>query len=153
MKTLLMTCLAMGFVFTAASTAAANTRETFDRILTSAESIRRDAQDVHQMLRDKKADLAAVAQRVTAIESQAQALNDALASVDRTDSSLTPAQVAAVDGARTIAMNLSALLKAKTALLNDAPRAAKERNLLRAKADGVAKRAAMLERHVAPLRG
>ncbi len=153
MKTLLMTCLAMGFVFTAASTAAANTRETFDRIVTSAESLRRDAEDVHRMLRDKKADLTAVAQRVAAINTNAQALNDALAAVDRTDGSLTPAQVAAVDGARTVAMNLVALLKSKTTLLSDTQKAARERSLLRDKADAVAKRAVMVERHVAPLRG
>lgn len=152
MKTLLMTGLAMGFVFTAASTAAANTRDAFDRIVANAENIRRDAQDVHRMLRDKKADLMVVAQRVAAIDSQAQTLNSVLAAVARTDSSLTPAQVAAIDGARTVAMNMAAVLKSKTALLNDGQRAAKERNLLRAKADAVAKRAAMVERQVAPLR-
>ena len=153
MKTWFITSIAMGFALVLTPSAMAADRAAVDLVISRAETIRLDAADLRRVLGDKKSDLAVVTERVAALESKAQALQDAFAALNSGDAALSPDQIASIDRARVATDNLSALLKAQTELLRDTDRAMRERKLLRAKADAIAKRASIVEHQMAPLRG
>lgn len=152
MRHLLVSCFTLGVTLSATSGAFAST-EALDRLATQAQSVRREAEDVRRLLSDRKTDLSVVTQRVTVLESHAQALKDAMAAASSSDTPQTAADQGSWQQARAATDTLLALLANKSQLLADTARAQRERGLLRAKADGIAKRAAMVERHVTRVRG
>lgn len=152
MKHVLLTCLALGLVVTTASTTSAGTRETFDQVMTNAERVYTEARDVHQMLR-RKADMAAVVERTSALEGHVRSLKTSIEQIDEASLTLTPSQQEALARARVATSALMAMLANKTSLLADQQQAARQRGLLRAKADAIAKRADIVRKQMTMARG
>lgn len=150
MRSLLLASLTTGLFLSAALPATANTPAAFDRVIADADNIRREAREVREMLRDRRTSLAAVNDRVHMIDTRAQALKASVAEFDATG--LSAAQVTALDRARSATDTLLALLNNKTTLLADAASAERQRGLLRAKAEGIAKRAEIVGQEMARLR-
>lgn len=152
MRTLTLTLLTAGLLWATPPAAIADTRGSFDQVVADAQKIRTEALDVKRLLKDKAADPTAVAQRVAMLEEHAKSLKAALASLQG-DQTLTPSQRAAVDRAMGATEPMIVLLNNKLSLLADADKAAKQRTLLRGKADGIAKRAQMVERQITAVIG
>lgn len=152
MRYLLVSCVTLGVTLSAASGAVANTA-ALDQLATQAQSVRREAEDVRRLLADRKTDLVVVMQRVAMLESHAQALKDAMAAASPSDTTQALAEQASWQRARAATDTLLIMLANKSQLLADAERARRERGLLRAKAAGIAQRAALVEAHVARVRG
>lgn len=149
MRHLMMTMgLALGMLVSSAS---ANTVATFDQIAAEAQKVRVEAQEVKQLLKAKKPDFALVQQRLDALETHAQALRQSMSAVDAA-AAMTPAQTAALERARAATDTLLVMLDNKATMLADAEAATRQRGLLRAKADGIAKRAGIVEKQMAQLR-
>lgn len=152
MRTLTITLLTAGLLWATAPAAVAETRGSFDQVVADAQTIRTEALDVKRLLKDKSADPTAVAQRVATLEAHAKSLKTALAYLQG-DQTLTPSQRAAVDKAMAATEPMIVILNNKLSLLADAEKAAKQRGLLRDKADGIAKRAQMVERQITAVIG
>lgn len=151
MRNLLTTCLTLGLLLSAVPQALANTSEAFTRVITDADNVRREAREVRELLRGRDGDLSQVQARIGVLESHAQALKAAMDALD--PSTLGTAQQAALTRARNATDAMLALLVNKTTLLNDPVQAQKQRSLLRAKAEGIAKRAEIVGQQMARLRG
>jgi hypothetical protein len=133
--------------------AAAESRSAFDQIIADAQRVRLEAQDVKQLLRSRDADQAVVLQRVSVLETHAQALKASIGSLDAAEAGLNSTQLAAVERARAATDTLLILLQNKTAMLADAEQMARQRSLLRAKAEGIVFRARLVEQQMARARG
>ncbi len=133
--------------------AAAESRSAFDQIIADAQRVRQEAQDVKQLLRSRDADQAVVLQRVSVLETHAQALKASISGFNAAEAGLTSTQLAAVERARAATDTLLILLQNKTAMLADAEKMERQRSLLRAKADGIVARAKMVEQQMARARG
>lgn len=133
--------------------AAADTRSAFDQIIADAQRVRQEALDVKQLLRSRDAEQAVVLQRVSVLESHAQALKASISQLDAGEAGLNSTQLAAVERARAATETLLILLQNKTAMLADAETLARQRSLLRAKADGIVVRARLVEQQMARARG
>jgi hypothetical protein len=150
MRHLMMTMgVALGLMV---SGAAADTRASFDQIAADAQRVRVEAQEVKQLLRAGKPDFALVQQRLQTLDTHAQALRQSMDGVDASAADLTAPRKAALDRARAATDTLMVLLSNKTTMLADTDNAARQRSLLRAKADGIAKRAGIVEKQMARLR-
>lgn len=133
--------------------AAAESRSAFDQIIADAQRVRQEALDVKQLLRSRDADQAVVLQRVSVLETHAQALKASISGLNAAEAGLTSTQLAAVERARAATDTLLILLQNKTAMLADADKMERQRGLLRAKADGIVARAKMVEQQMARARG
>jgi hypothetical protein len=133
--------------------AAAESRSAFDQIIADAQRVRQEAQDVKQLLRSRDADQAIVLQRVSVLETHAQALKASIGSLNAAEAGLTSTQLAAVERARAATDTLLILLQNKTAMLADAEKLERQRGLLRAKAEGIVARAKMVEQQMTRARG
>jgi hypothetical protein len=76
-----------------------------------------------------------------------------MATIDVDTMSLIPADRVSLERARAAGDALGALLQNKAALLADPVRAERDRRLIRAKAEGIAKRAEVVEDQVSRVRG
>ena len=154
MQNLMMTGLALIAMLSAAPAAAAatDTRATVDQIVSDAQKVRAEALDIKQLLRASQPDLEQVQQRLATLSVHADALKQAMDGFDVAGANLTAAQRAAFDRARAATDTLRVLLANKTTMMADAEAARKNRGLLRAKADGIAKRADIVEQQLTPLR-
>lgn len=133
--------------------AAADARLAFDQILADAQRVRQEAQDVKQLLRSRTADQAVVLQRVSVLDTHAQALKASISALDASGAGLNATQRAAVERARGATETLLILLQNKTALLADAAQMDRQRGLLRAKAEGIVARARLVEQQMSRARG
>jgi len=154
MRNLMMTGLALTVMLSSAPAAAAatDTRATVDQIVSDAQKVRAEALDIKQLLRASRPDLEQVQQRLATLTTHADALRQAMDGFDADGADLTDAQRAALDRARAATGALGALLANKTTMIAGADAATKNRNLLRAKADAIAKRATIVEQQVMQLR-
>lgn len=152
MRFMMLTVLAATLA-AAPAPAAAESRSAFDQIIADAQRVRQEAQDVKQLLRSRDADQAVVLQRVSVLETHAQALKASIGSLNAADAGLNSTQLAAVERARAATDTLLVLLQNKTAMLADAEQMARQRSLLRAKAEGIVARARMVEQQMARARG
>lgn len=153
MRFMMLSVLAATLAAAPAPAAAADARPAFDQIIADAQRVRQEAQDVKQLLRSRDADQAVVLQRVSVLETHAQALKTSLATLNPADAGLNATQMAAVERARAATETLLILLQNKTALLADAEPLDRQRSLLRAKAQGIVARARMVEEQMARARG
>ena len=152
MRFMMLTVLAATLA-AAPAPAAAESRSAFDQIIADAQRVRQEAQDVKQLLRSRDADQAVELQRVSVLETHAQALKASIGSLNAAEAGLTSTQMAAVERARAATDTLLVLLQNKTAMLADAEQMARQRSLLRAKAEGIVARARMVEQQMARARG
>lgn len=153
MRFMMLSVLAATLAAAPAPAAAADARSAFDQIIADAQRVRQEAQDVKQLLRSRDADQAVVLQRVSVLETHAQALKASISSLNAAEAGLTSTQLAAVERARAATDTLLILLQNKTAMLADAEQMERQRGLLRAKADGIVARAKMVEQEMARARG
>jgi hypothetical protein len=142
MRTLMLSALAATVIAFAPAPAAAS---DYDQILADARAVRSEAEEVKLLLKHK------AAERLDVIGQHARSLKDA---VDRIDTaSFTSKQMAALARARTTAETLLVILNNKAAILATPDGLAKQRGLLKAKADGIAARATTVEKQLQQLRG
>ncbi len=153
MRLMMLSVLAATLAAVPAPAAAADTRSAFDQIIADAQRVRQEAMDVKQLLRSRDAEQAVVLQRVSVLESHAQALKASISQLDAGEAGLNSTQLAAVERARAATETLLILLQNKTAMLADAETLARQRSLLRAKADGIVVRARLVEQQMARARG
>lgn len=152
MRTATMTLLTAGLLWAFAPAALAASGGSFDQVVADAQTIRSEALAVKRLLKDKQADPAVIAQRMSTLEGRAKSLETGLGRL-HADQTLTPAQRAAVDRARAATETMAVILTNKLALLADADTAARQRGLLRGKADGIARRAQIVERQITAVTG
>lgn len=152
MRTAILRIAAIALVAAAPAAAAAST-PAIEQIVAEAQKVRGEAEEVKLLLKHKAADQAAVQQRLGVLETHAKALKAAIADVRATQTSLSSKQVEALERAQSAADTLLVLLTNKAAILADVTRFEKDRGLLRAKADGIAQRAILVEKQMERLRG
>jgi len=133
--------------------AAADPRAPLDDVLASAADVRIEAMELTQVLRDRRPNMLVVLQRLSVLQERARTLQENMATVDVETISLVPADRVSLQRARAASDALMVLLQNKAALLADPERAARERRLIRAKAEGIAKRAEVVADQVARVRG
>lgn len=148
MRTLMLSALAATVIAFAPAPAAAS---DYDQILTDARAVRTEAEEVKLLLKHKAAEQAVLQQRLDVIGQHARSLKDAVDRIDTT--SFTSKQMAALERARTTAETLLVILNNKAAILASPDGLAKQRGLLKAKADGIAARATTVEKQLQQLRG
>lgn len=153
MKTLMMsaTC-ALSLVLTLPASARADEPTAVDHLVAAAQIVRVDALEVRQMLGERDASLIAVLQQVDVLNARATALMSAMTGPAMTAATLTPVQTDALERARAATGAMLALITNKAVILSDVDSAPAKRRLLRDKADGVARRAALIEQQMARLR-
>jgi len=145
------TC-ALSLVLTVPSPARADAPTAVDHLVAAAQIVRVDALEVRQMLGERDANLIAVLQQVDVLNARATALLSAMRGPGVTAATLTPVQTETLERARAAAGAMLALITNKAAILSDVDGAPAKRRLLRDKADGVARRAALIEQQMARLR-
>lgn len=150
MRTPILTALAAAVLVSAPALAAT---PAIDQVVADAQKVREEAEDVKLLLKHRAADQAVLLQRLGVIEAHAKSLKSALATVRTSETGLTSKQVEAIERAHSAAETLLILLANKTAILADPATIDKQRRLLRAKADGIAQRAMLVERQMERLRG
>lgn len=144
------TC-ALGLILTVSASARADVPTAVDQLVAAAQIVRVDALEVRQMLGERDANLIAVLQQVDVLNARAAALMSAMAGPGVAATTLTPTQTAALERARSATGAMLALISNKAAILADVEKAPAKRRLLRDKADGVARRAALVEQQMAHL--
>lgn len=153
MRTDIITGLALCTLLLAAPTTAVADQVSLDQIVVEAQRVRAEAREVSQLLRAKRPDFTLVNQRVDTLHAHARALTQSLESFETDAAGLRPTQAEALDRARTAGALLSVMLSNKTSMLSDVETAGRQRSLLRAKAEGIARRAAIVEAQLARVRG
>ncbi len=133
--------------------AAGDPRAPLDDVVASAAYVRIEAMELTQVLRDRRPNMLVVLQRLSVLQERARTLQETLATVDDETIILVPADRVSLQRARAASDALIVLLQNKATLLADPERAARERRLIRAKAEGIAKRAELVEDEVARVRG
>lgn len=124
-----------------------------DQITTQAREVRAEARTIKALLQLKQPDFSVIRQRLDGLDAQGKALGETLAALDADGASLTPAQRAAVQQSKLAVDAMKVILANKSTLLADEAQALKNRSLLRAKAEAVAKRAEMIDRNFSKARG
>jgi uncharacterized membrane protein len=124
-----------------------------DQVTTQAREVRAEARAIKALLQMKQPDFSVIRQRLDGLDAQGKALGETLAALDADGSSLTPAQRAAVQQSKLAVDAMKVILANKSTLLADEAQALKNRSLLRAKAEAVAKRAEMVDRNFSKARG
>jgi len=124
-----------------------------DQITTQAREVRAEARTIKALLQLKQPDFSVIRQRLDGLDAQGKALGEMLAALDADGASLTPAQRAAVQQSKLAVDAMKVILANKSTLLADEAQALKNRSLLRAKAEAVAKRAEMIDRNFSKARG
>lgn len=135
------------------SPAAADPRAPLDDVLATAAQVRVAALEMTQLLKDGRPDGPVVLQHLSILQERARVLREAMATIDIETMSLVPADRVSLERARAASDALDVLLQNKAALLADPVRAERERRLIRAKAEGIAKRAEIVEDQVSRVRG
>jgi hypothetical protein len=124
-----------------------------DQVTTQAREVRAEARAIKALLQMKQPDFSVIRHRLDGLDAQGKALGETLAALDADGSSLTPAQRAAVQQSKLAVDAMKVILANKSTLLADEAQALKNRSLLRAKAEAVAKRAEMVDRNFSKARG
>ena len=124
-----------------------------DQVTTQAREVRAEARAIKALLQMKQPDFSVIRQRLDGLDAQGKALGETLAALDADGSSLTPAQRAAVQQSKLAVDAMKVILANKSTLLADEAQALRNRSLLRAKAEAVAKRAEMVDRNFSKARG
>lgn len=133
------------------ATAAAS---SVDQVTSQAREVRAEARAIKALLQMKQPDFSVIRQRLDGLDAQGKALGATLAALEADGTSLTtPAQRAAVQQSKLAVDAMQVILANKSTLLADETQARKHRNLLRAKAEAVAKRAEMVDRNFSKARG
>lgn len=147
--------LTSAFVLTALTLASAVSAaaSSVDQVTTQAREVRAEARAIKALLQMKQPDFSVIRQRLDGLDAQGKALGETLAALDADGSSLTPAQRAAVQQSKLAVDAMKVILANKSTLLADEAQALKNRSLLRAKAEAVAKRAEMVDRNFSKARG
>ncbi|MGE0460857.1 MAG: hypothetical protein AB7Q16_05770 [Vicinamibacterales bacterium] len=150
--TVMTTAFVLGIALAAAPAPAADLGPAIEQVAAHAARVSADAREIRQLLRGGRPDFALVRERVATLEAQAGSLRDAIAAVDAARADLTSTQVAALDRARRASDTLLVLLANKAPMLQDAETVKKNRRLLRAKAEGIAKRADIVRQQIGQVR-
>lgn len=119
-------------------------------ITNHARSLRAEAQTMSQQLKNKQVDKQLLEQKLATVEESVAKLRELVASVEASNPELTPSQKQNWELVKTKVELLNIFTGHKKDLVgNDDIQ--KKRSLLRAHADGIAKRAAMLEQTAAKI--
>jgi ABC-type transporter Mla subunit MlaD len=121
-----------------------------DQIVAAAKTIQTDAQDVSTLLRAKTPNFDRVSEKMQVMGEHSTELNRLIEQLEAANTEATPAQRAEFDRMKELAQLVNIFVANKSDLLS-APR--RERNVLRAKADGIAKRAGLLQQSAQRVRG
>jgi hypothetical protein len=153
MRYLHVTAIAVAAFTLSHSRAVADPRAPLDDVLATAAQVRVAALEMTQLLEHGRPDMPVVLQQLSILQERARVLREAMATIDVETMSLIPADRVSLQRARAAGDALGALLQNKAALLADPVRAERNRRLIRAKAEGIAKRAELVEDQVSRVRG
>ncbi len=153
-NTLMLTSLVLGFAISGAPAMAAgpDLGTAVEQVITEASRVSTEAQEIRQLLRSGRPDVELVRQRVAALETHAASLKEAIATADAAGTTLTPVQAEALARARRASDTLRVLLANKASMLQDGESVRKNRGLLRAKAEGIARRADIVRQQMGQVR-
>jgi hypothetical protein len=140
MKTILSLTAAFAF----AATGATADTHTFQSIISDAVKIQRDAQEISMQLKNKQPDFEAVKAKSEALSNDIKELRSDLAAFESTNPNLTGQQKKDWELVKTKAELLLIFSDQKNSLLSDGD-VKKNRSMLRAYSDGIAKRAELLQ--------
>ena len=155
MKRHALAAFALSALFTAAPLAAltTDTSAALEQIVTNAQRVRAEAQDIRQRLRAKAPDFTDVHQRMSTLQTHADTLKQSFSAFDVAGAQFTEPQKAAFERARGATDVMHVLLANKTNMLADAAENTRNRTSLGAQAESIAKRAEMVQQQVARIRG
>jgi chromosome segregation ATPase len=147
MRTFSLTGLALSTALLSftASAAEANVSSSISSLTESARSARSEAREIRQMLQGKKPDLEQVRVKMDLLSQHAASLRQQVAEMEASASSLNTVQKAEFEKAKTMAELIHIFVMNKSDLLSRTD-AHRQISFLRAKADGIEKRAQLLER-------
>lgn len=126
---------------------------TLEQIGSNADRVRIEAQGIHQLLRAKAPDFADVTLRMSTLQTHADALKQSLTVFDVAGARFTDAQGTAFVRAGSTTETLLVLLTNKSRMLADTAGHSRNRISLRAQAEGIVKRAEMVQQAIAKIRG
>lgn len=119
-------------------------------ITNHARSLRMEAQTMSQQLKNKQVDKQLLEQKLATVEENVAKLRELIASVEASNPELTPSQKQSWELVKTKVELLNIFTSHKKDLVGKED-IQKKRSLLRAHAEGIAKRAAMLEQTAAKI--
>ncbi len=119
-------------------------------IANHARSLRTEAQTMSQQLKNKQVDKQLLEQKLATVEENVAKLRELIASVEASNPELTPSQKQSWELVKTKVELLNIFTNHKKDLVGKED-IQKKRSLLRAHAEGIAKRAAMLEQTAAKI--
>lgn len=122
-------------------------------VLASAAHVRLEALELAERLRDRRTDMAALLEGLSLLQARTHELQQTMAVIAIDEMSLVPADREALQRALVAGDALVSLLQSKTALLHDPATATRARRLIRAKAQGIARRAEVIEAQVSRVFG
>lgn len=112
-------------------------------ILDEAKRLEAEARDIARQLRAKKADVSRAAERMEVLENHLRELESHIAAFEAAKPPLNTAQEAQFERIKAISASLQAVTTAKKATIESSD--SRKRDLLRAHAIGIARRAEMLQ--------
>lgn len=115
-----------------------------DQVVAEAKKAQIEAREISDLLKDKRSDTARIASKLAYLSQHAAKVNELIASLDVASLQLTPAQMSEFERMKQASQILNIFVENKRNLL-DAGKLQTHRGLLRAKADGIAKRAEFVQ--------
>ncbi len=143
---------AFAVVITAGAALAADASATLPSIVDAAKRTHNEAREISSMLQVKNPDLDAVRGRVATLATHSNELDQLVRAAEAEMHSLSDPQKAELVRMQNLAKLVAVFVDNKQAILN-ADNAQKHRTLLRAKANGIAERAELLQRSALRLKG
>lgn len=151
--TLSVLTLALGttMLFGADVNAGASTpKDTAAKLLSESRAARQTATQLAYQLKQKNADLSKVGDHIASVEENANKIQDLVKELETSGATLNQRQRATLDNTRQLAELMKVFLDNKKTLVADGA-SPEEREMLRAQAVGVAKRAEMIEKNVSKM--
>lgn len=151
--TLSVLTLALGttMLFGADVNAGASTpKDTAAKLLAESRAARQTATQMALQLKQKNADLSKVGDHIASVEENATKIQGLLKDLETSGATLNERQRATLDNTRQLAELMKVFLDNKKTLVSDGA-SPEEREMLRAHAVGVAKRAELIEKNVSKM--
>lgn len=151
--TLSVLTLALGttMLFGADVNAGASTpKDTAAKLLSESRAARQTATQLAYQLKQKNADLSKVGDHIASVEENATKIQDLVKELEASGATLSQRQRATLDNTRQLAELMKVFLDNKKTMIADGASPA-EREMLRAQAVGVAKRAELIEKNVSKM--
>lgn len=129
---------------------AATPKDTAAKLLVESRAARQTATQLAYQLKQKNVDLSKVSDHIASVEENATKIQDLVKELETSGAALNQRQRATLDNTRQLAELMKVFLDNKKTMIADGA-SPEEREMLRAQAVGVAKRAELIEKNVSKM--